>query len=303
MNMNISLTWEEGIPLPEKMIPLLKEASEEELRALLLLIILGGNSEAVTQKGLSELGMTNREFNICLYFWEEKGILPLISTEKQQKKPVLPPEIKASDVLQSKDLQYLAHRAEEILCTTLSSNDITALFELNKSYALSVPVLEELLLHCASLGKTGMPYIKKVAYTWASEGIASLQQAKEKITEFENAVSYEARIKRLFGIQNRALTSYEKKHVKAWETLNMSDEMMLLAFDKTIAATDGKLTFNYLNAILTNWDKAGIRTLEQAEQADIERKNRGKAKQEQENQKIDYDAIRKKAQAEIRSDE
>jgi DnaD/phage-associated family protein len=72
--------------------------------------------------------------------------------------------------------------------------------------------------------------------------------------------SAEGRIKSAFGIRDRALVQNERKYIPVWlEDYGFDIPLIQLAYERCVVAT-GKLSFSYINGILTNWHKNGINT-------------------------------------------
>ena len=69
----------------------------------------------------------------------------------------------------------------------------------------------------------------------------------------------------------------EKKYISAWtEELNISPELVSLAYDKTVENT-GKLSFAYMNKILVSWHGEGIKDADGVKRSEeIYGKQRGK---------------------------
>ena len=79
--------------------------------------------------------------------------------------------------------------------------------------------------------------------------------AKEERNELEN------KIKSVFGIGARKLTTKEKKLVEAWILGFKYDiEIIERAYDITVGATS-KPSIHYANAILEKWNAEGVKTL------------------------------------------
>lgn len=92
--------------------------------------------------------------------------------------------------------------------------------------------------------------------------------------------SNEHKIRTILGIYDRALTQTEKKYISAWtEELNISPELVSLAYDKTVENT-GKLSFAYMNKILVSWHGEGIKDADGVKRSEeIYGKTKGQKKQ------------------------
>ena len=89
--------------------------------------------------------------------------------------------------------------------------------------------------------------------------------ADEPTTALTKQEDDEGRIRRLFGLPERALTAREKACVNRWFGEYMTPEaLMKLAYDRAVEAT-GKVSFAYIDKILAAWAAKGITTVEAAE--------------------------------------
>ena len=69
---------------------------------------------------------------------------------------------------------------------------------------------------------------------------------------------YEGKIKSLFGIHSN-LSSKQTAIIESWQKKGINEELIKTAYDLTLDNT-GKLSFPYMNKILLNWEKEGIKT-------------------------------------------
>ena len=123
----------------------------------------------------------------------------------------------------------------------LSGNEIELLYSFYDWLGLPCEVIVMLLSYAAKQGKVGKRYLETVAIDWADKGIDTFDKAEEYITQLEEIGSNEHKIRTILGIYDRALTQTEKKYISAWtEELNISPELVSLAYDKTVENT-GKL--------------------------------------------------------------
>lgn len=153
-----------------------------------------------------------------------------------------------------KDMYLLA---EQILGRPLSTTEITTIFSFYDWLGLPKDVVLMLLEHCASLDKTNIRYIEKVALGWAENGINTVAKAKKYIDKFLQAHAAEAKVKSILQIGDRKFTDTELKYVNTWiNDFKASPEIIKKAYDITIMNTS-KLSYPYLNSVLKSWFENG----------------------------------------------
>ncbi|MBQ2940996.1 MAG: DnaD domain protein [Clostridia bacterium] len=233
------------------------------------------------------LGILESDVVRAWQFWERRGVVSLsynsesdptdfsvtfsdLSSfgagekgEKEEKKAVKPP-YKLSDVTSAKDkdkpLSEMYTIAESLMAKPLTQNDILTLYSLYDWLGMPVEVILMIIEHAVSLGKKSMRYIETIALSWSENGITTAEAATEYLSSFEKAGKMKRKFKKLLGISGRDLTETEAGLLASWsETLGFSDDMIRLAYEKTVMQT-GKASFNYMNAILKDWAEKGIRT-------------------------------------------
>ena len=225
-------------------------------------------------------------------YWESRGVVTLIynsesdpsdflvqfsdlssiapkKEEKAEGEMPSRPAYKMSEIAdrQSSDraLAEMYEHAHMLLGRPLSQNDTMTLYSFYDWLSLPVEVILMIIEHCASLDKKAMRYIEKVALSWYDMGINTPEKASAHLCALEKAGKTKRRFKKLLGISGRDFGDAEYHHLIEWsENMGFSDEMIKLAYDKTILNT-GKASYHYMNAILQNWKTAGISTVDEAE--------------------------------------
>lgn len=163
----------------------------------------------------------------------------------------------------NKEVDYLFREAERILGKILSPLDFELLYSFVDWLGLPVEVVIMLLRFAANHGKTGKRYIETVALDWADKGIDTYESAEEYIREIELKLSNEGKVRGILGIYDRALSQTEKKYITAWtHEKNIPLELIEEAYDRTVTAT-GKLSFGYMNKILSSWLEEGFATIDE----------------------------------------
>ena len=131
-----------------------------------------------------------------------------------------------------------------------------------------------LLEYCVSKGKNRMSYIEKVAVSWNEMGLLTSESVALYLKNEEQKTGFLYSIRKIMGISDRSLSQIEEKYLTKWhEDLKMSEEMIALAYEYCIIQT-AKLSFPYMDKIITRWNKEGIFTIAEAEADNRKFKNR-----------------------------
>ena len=131
----------------------------------------------------------------------------------------------------------------------------------------SADLILHLTEHCISNGKKSMRYIEKVAISWASLGITTVEAAKE-YTNSQSA-KYKCVLK-AFGITNRGAAKIEKEYINKWfDEFGFASEIIVEACNRTIKKTH-EPSFEYVDSILTNWHNNDVTNLDEVNDLDEE---------------------------------
>ena len=208
----------------------------------------------------------------------KKAALPAIPEPAQEL-----PQYTAQDLVQrsQEDSHWTAllTEAQRALGRKLNSSEMKMLFGLYDYLALPPEVLMMLLNYCVSNAPSGNPpsmrFIEKEGYAWANREILTLEQAEEYIAASQRRREKLSRTAKLLGINGRALTNTEAKYLSAWLDMGFDDEMIGMAYDRTVTNT-GTLKWSYMNGILKSWHEKGLHTPEEVREKDT-RRTRGRA--------------------------
>lgn len=109
--------------------------------------------------------------------------------------------------------------------------------------------------------KRSLRYVENTAFSLYDEGVTDLPALQEKLRRIEQMVEVEGCLRRMFGMGERALTPTEKKKFSAWLYEYKYDmDIITRAFEITVD-TKGTPNLKYMDAILTNWNRDGLRTI------------------------------------------
>ena len=309
--------WENGMFSVPSLIAkeYIKLASEYQLKALLL--ILSNSGKADSRMIAKALGCTESDADDFLEFWVDEGVLICDnspapseapkkeekSAEKEEKKTqkeeskaleTLPcPSLTPADIVaalrESPDLAQMLQTAQEVKGKTLSSAEQGVLINMVQYYGLPCEIALTILQYYVgekSKGKAiGTAYLGAMAKNWSEEGITSLDAAEEKLRELENSNRLWKEILAAASIAYRNPSLKQREMIKDWSN-DFSMDMIFYACE-IMRENAEKPNIKYVNGILQNWKKAGIKTIDEAKTAD-EKHQSGKEKTKK-NKKNQYD--------------
>ena len=269
----------------------LSTATREELAVLLSVL---AEPVFTPSDRASALNLTEKTFLDALAAWQRQGVLSITETgEAPRKEEAKAPEISASPaegrVAVKKNLHarqelphyaggdvadYLERNAEIkglIDCCQNISGDMFSTAEteivigMHDYLALSPEYIMLLFAHAKKLGKRSVRYVETLAIRFFDEGVTGYRELEERLQNIEKVDSAEQYIRKLFGLSSRALIAKEKAMVEKWIlTMHYDRPVIEKAYEVTISNT-GKPSVSYANAVLENWYKAGLATLEEVE--------------------------------------
>lgn len=274
----------------------IKNADEEDLRVLLTAVLLEQTSEdgdVLTKDICDSLGIGEEEFSASLKFWRGAGLLTVPKKKPTQKEEKT--ELESAHRGGKLDTDSMPSYTTEELTALMKRRKITSDFigDASRVYGkmfnqheveIIVRIIDYigfdgecvlLLLSYYSKQKKTLRYIEKAALAFYDEGISNAKELQQKLCAMERREEVEGKIRAMFGMNNRSLTTKEKKYITAWvEKMNFSIDMIRLAYDKTVDITH-EPSPAYANGILERWYADGIDTPEKVEAAD-EKREEGK---------------------------
>ena len=156
--------------------------------------------------------------------------------------------------------------AESYLGRALSVVDIKSLLFIYKELNLSVELVDYLIEYCVGKGKREMRYIEAVAVNWATEGVTTVRQAKNRSTRYEKLIYT---VMKALGRQSDP-TEQEAEFIHRWnKEYGFSQDVILAACERTVLAVSSH-RFEYAEAILSKWRQAGVRSLNDVKKAEEE---------------------------------
>ena len=278
--------------LPAAITAHLHKASKKDIAILLTLA-----AEPVAQVDLSAAKnviaahgeYTAAEIDAALAFWRGTGVIFFNpTTEVIAAEPVVPkkPEVVAPpQVIPEKGLPtynteelsgILARRTElsqliddcqQAFGKIFNTNEIGIIAGLADYLGLDGEYILLLLTHCRNMEKKSLRYVEKMALSLHDEGVHDARDLEMRLQNIEMMAKASGRVRSIFGITARALTSKEKAMLENWICkMKYDEEMLTRAYEMTVDAI-GKPSMPYANKILERWFADGYKTVADVEKA------------------------------------
>lgn len=274
--------WNKVFAVPSCVVEkYIKLASGKAIKVLLYLLC--NRVESDTKDIANALGISEEEAEEAVLFWNQLELMEAVAdtepvkplpeitekpTEKEAPKPkaqdtaplMTPIEI-ARRVEEDEEMKFLFAGAESIYGDILNHTKQRSLIWMRDYLGLPADMLLMLMEYCKSVGKLNVRYIEKMAVSWYENGILTHEAADEEITRLKKLSGYQAKVKEIFGLQNRNLSSQQEQYISDWSRKCISLDLVSYAYDKAMD-NQAKKIFNYVDSILQNWYVNGLDTRE-----------------------------------------
>ena len=273
--------------IPSNLAEILKAADETDLCILVSLMMLADDDGEVNlSEVVNTVGFDEADIKGSVKFWRGAGFVEnasasakkQISSATEKKEPAVKTAHRNGVIETSSDLKeyssselagimerrvvsaQFVDEAQRVLGKIFRTYDTGILVGMVDRLGLEEEAVLVILNYIASKGKKTLRYAETVAIALYDEGITETSAVIERIERMEKAGETVSKIKIMFGIGDRALTSTEKKMFTSWtEKLDFDAEVIKMAYDITVDNTQKPLP-RYTNGILERWYSEGLRT-------------------------------------------
>ncbi len=264
----------------------LSSANGDYIKVYLYILFLSKYDKDIKINDLSKkLALPVKIIQEAFKYWEECGVLIkkttgyiLVNIQEVELLKLYSPKLTSSpeDIKKSKDNQYRIKAIENInnqffqgIMSPSWYNDIDLWF---KKYNFDEQVMLALFNYCYERSALHRNYIQVVADSWFKNNIKSFSDLDAYYQKQEKISSIKKQIIKKLGL-NRNLTTYEDAYVEKWVIdYNYPIEIIDLALKKTTSKTN--INFDYINAIITNWNERGLKTLAEVQEFSLAMKKK-----------------------------
>lgn len=297
--MKININYgNEAIVMPGTVFSKLDKATKRDLRVLFL-ICSSLEMRADIKKLATAAACTEAELSASISFWHGAGIIDVVDesetasakqavisassksskkSAKDEKKLELPDELPSystselNSILQGhSDSVIMIEECQKVFGKIFNPHDISILIGIRDYLNLDADYIITLLIHCAKIDKKSMHYVKKLAFSLYDEGVIETQALNDHFKKVEAVLSLEGEIRKLFGMNNRELSSKEKKFINTWVgKYGYSIDVIKKAYEMTVDSIH-EASPAYTNAIIERWHKDGLTDLAAIEAAEADK--------------------------------
>ena len=295
--------------LPTELSELLSKADETDLKILVSLLMLADDNGETTDTALVQcLDIDESDVAASLKFWRGAGVIESSTSkknstrdasEKTSEKAVDNKErgasfahkngaVETSGLMKPYSAGELAtimetravspqfvDEAQRVMGRMFRTYDIEVLVGIVDRLGFEEEAVLVILNYIVGKGKKTVRYAETVAMALHDEGITETVAVIDRIGRMERSSEVIEKIKSLYGIRDRALTTSEKRIFASWtENFDYDIDVIKMAYDITVDNTQ-KPVPKYTNGILERWYAEGVRTSEDARRF-LERQAEGK---------------------------
>lgn len=284
-------------PVPNALVDEnIRLASVVQLKVVLYLLRHGNENDLTAEKIAEALLYDKEDVTDALIFWMERGIVikqgetpsvaphaaeNSVTTVKIQKmETVVPtdtpkePEKKvpaldiprpsheqvAARVKECEELATLFQEAQAILGKTIGYEGQAVLIMMYDGYGLPVEVILMAVQYAVDKKKTGYSQIARIGKIWCENEITTLEAVDEYLSEHTVVDETWEKLRSMTGITNRNPTEKQRRLLTVWvKQYGYNADMIFYAYEESIDRT-GKMSMPYMDKVIQNWYKAGVKT-------------------------------------------
>ncbi|MDP4088627.1 MAG: DnaD domain protein [Bacillota bacterium] len=211
-------------------------------------------------------------------------------------------EVNLLEELTNNSTKDMLHEIEKLVARPLASKEMSTYIGWQKDFNFSPEIILLIIEYCASRGKCDYRYIEKVAIAWYDANITTIEQAQSFIKKHEDKWIKYKKILSYLGIKDGEIMKPQEDLLDKWVNgFVLPVEVIMKACDICFERLS-RADFKYIDAILTSWNKDGIKSIEEIQSKDKKSTFKKAASQKGQNDNFnnfeqrvyDYDSLEKR---------
>ena len=208
----------------------------------------------------SALNLLQTDVVNALQYWKDNGLL--ISKPDGTVTMVMN-STKADKLLNlDNSKKEMFEHIQKLLGRPISSKELITYLDFIDQFEFTPEIILLLVEYCASKNKGDIRYIEKVAIGWHDAGIKTLEEAQKYITSHEDKWNKYRAILNFMGIKDADASKPQEEMLNKWMNVyNFSVDIIEEACRICVMRIN-EPNFSYMDAILTDWNKNNVKTLD-----------------------------------------
>lgn len=248
---------------------------------------------SVTGDMLSKkLGLLESDIIKAWEYWESKGLITITRGDGDMSiefmgispagsaalKDEQPCEIYSPEYMTAKlkdpMIKAMYDDIQELFGRVVSPREFGMYLSWIEDFKFTPEVIILLIGYCKARNKSDARYIEKVAIGWHESGIASLEDAQRYISLHEEKYNNYRLVLDFLGLKENEIMKPQEELLNKWfNTWGFPLEMVLEAC-KICSLRINEPNFSYIDGILSNWYKNGIKALSEVSTIDAKKKTK-----------------------------
>ncbi len=255
MGYYLSQNLGESMPLPLLVVDRLQQAPADGVRIALYILKTGS---AVQSEICAALGLLPETVEKALLFWAGAGLIHETGTVETpvQRRRLTHGQV-AFAAQNNPDIAGIITTAQAITGGPLSPADTAILITLHMEDGLPEDLILAALAHFTGGGKSSVRYTERRLLSLATEGVDNLLSFEIYLRQEEMRRERRAFVASLLGLDEGTFTAAATNSIDLWyEGYGYGDGMV----EQAALRCGLNNTVKYMNGILRNWYKTGVRT-------------------------------------------
>ncbi len=302
--MKITLHYgDDVLALPAAVADMLGRTDAETLKVLLCV----ASNRTVSRERIAKLtALSSTAVDRALAFWQGAGLLDIYEGDHKESKatakisapskvtvadsaeaiapptqkaarPFTPPRYSTEELVKlledRRELAAMLDECSRILGKVFSTHETSVLLSLIDHLNVDSEYMVILCSHCAKMDKPSIRNVERTALSIYDEGATTPEALTEHLKWREEREELESKIRTLFGMGGRSLTTKERRLLDNWiRNYHYGMDVITLAYEIAVDAI-GKSSIPYTNSILERWAAAELHTLPEIQAAEAARKS------------------------------
>jgi DnaD/phage-associated family protein len=246
--------------------------------AALVYLYMKSTGDYRLQKAQGVLNLPAQTLGWAESLLKQLGLLDIQPTGARystDKAPAYTGEAVTAFAAQDPTFSLLQGEVSRRLGRVLTSEELKTLLAIRDYLKLPPEVVSLALTYCLQRNEAynrahganrtvTMRALERVCYSWANQGIVTLDRASAYISQNLQRMTPEAQVKKLLHL-DRPLVPAEQNYITAWLEMGFEPAAIGAAYEKTVL-NKGSLVWPYMNKILLNWHEKNLHTAAQVQQ-------------------------------------